>query len=501
MMASRTYELRYLNSYFEGENERSSGPGLWRGPKQSVAGSGEAPQSGGEQGMERSPGRILVVYGEKNVGKTTLLGHFAEGKKGFFYRARSASEREQRCQWARELKMGKGRETVYPTYGEIFQAALGEPQAEPGETPAAYPAEKKYLIVDEFQYVVRAGEEFMRELLAFLHDGRRRSQVLVILCSSSIGWVENSMVNRMGEAAAEISGFLKVRELGFEHVREFFPDFSRRQCVETYAILGGVPGFWSHFDGRLSTKDNICRHILDRKAFLYGEGQRIVAEELREMSVYNTILAAIASGRRKLNDLYLHTEFSRAKISVYLKNLMELELVEKVFSYDTEGKANTQKGVYRISNHFVHFYFTYLYPNLGSLERMDAEEFYKEYIAPTLNLYVANYFSLVCKQRFERWNKEGKLPFRVEKTGEWVGKFGTIDIVAQNEEGKTILGVCNWEKPVMRYDDYEWFLFCAEKARLTADYMYLFSVHDFEERLKLEARVKPNMKLISMDEM
>ena len=31
--------------------------------------------------------------------------------------------------------------------------------------------------------------------------------------------------------------------------------------------------------------------------------------------------------------------------------------------------------------------------------------------------------------------------------------------------------------------------------------MYLFSVHDFEERLKLEARVKPNMKLISMDEM
>ena len=224
-------------------------------------------------------------------------------------------------------------------------------------------------------------------------------------------------------------------------------------------------------------------------------------EELRETGVYNTILASIAAGRRKLNDLYLHTEFSRAKISVYLKNLMELELVEKVFSYDTEGKANTQKGVYRISNHFVHFYFTYLYPNLSSLERMSAEEFYKEYIAPSLNIYVADYFSLFCKQHFERWNKQGKLPIKVERVGEWVGKFGTIDIVAQNEEVRTILGICNWEKPVMRYDDYEWFLFCAEKAKLTADYIYLFSVHNFEERLKLEAKVKPNMKLISMDEM
>lgn len=465
MASERSSELRYLNSYFAREGSQ-----------------------------------ILVVYGEKNVGKTTLLYQFAEGKKGCFYRARSASEREQRCQWGRELKMGNGRETVYPSYGEIFRAALGEPLSEP--EPSAEPdsgVEKKYLILDEFQHMVRAGEEFMVELLSLIHDSRR--PVLAILCSSSIGWVENSMVNRIGEAAGEIAGFLKVRELGFEHVREFFPDFTRRQCVETYAILGGVPGFWKHFDGKLSTRDNICRHILDRKAFLYGEGQRIVEEELREMSVYNTILAAIASGRRKLNDLYLHTEFSRAKISVYLKNLMELELVEKVFSYDTEGKANTQKGVYRISNHFVHFYFTYLYPNLGSLERMDGEAFYREYIAPTLNLYVANYFSLVCKQRFERWNKQGKLPFRVEKTGEWVGKFGTIDIVAQNEEGKTILGVCNWEKPVMRYDDYEWFLFCAEKARLTADYMYLFSVHDFEERLKLEARVKTNMKLVSMDEL
>lgn len=465
MVPERVSELRYLNSYFNQENSQ-----------------------------------ILVVYGEKNVGKTTLLYEFSKGKECFFYRARSASEREQRSQWARELRNslgntvpGNSREPQYPSYSEIFDVILGEEQ-EPAR-------EKKLLVVDEFQYMVKAGDGFMKELTAMIRNRDGSRPVMVILCSSSIGWVENSMVTRIGEAASGLSGFLKVRELGVEAVRDFFPDFTRRQCVETYAILGGVPGYWRHFEKNLSVKENICRHILAKDSFLHGEGQRIVEEELRETGVYNTILASIAAGRRKLNDLYQHTEFSRAKISVYLKNLMELELVEKVFSYDTEGKANTQKGVYRISNHLVHFYFTYLYPNLSDLERMGAEEFFRAYIAPSFNLYVADYFSLFCKQHFERWNKQGKLPFKVERVGEWVGKFGTIDIVAQNEEGKTILGICSWEKPVMRYDDYEWFLFCAEKAKLNPDYIYLFSVHNFEERLKLEAKVKSNMKLISMDEM
>ena len=113
----------------------------------------------------------------------------------------------------------------------------------------------------------------------------------------------------------------------------------------------------------LSLKDNICNQIISRTGGLRYECERLLSEELRELGVYNSILSALASGHHKLNDIYNHTGFSRAKISVYLKNLMELELIEKVFSYDTDGRENVQKGVYRISNHFVHFYFTYLYAN------------------------------------------------------------------------------------------------------------------------------------------
>lgn len=454
MLLGRTSELKHLNTYYDQEGSQ-----------------------------------IMVVYGARNVGKTQLLNHFAQDKPSYYYRARSASCREQRYQWGAEL----GREDIkllkYPSYSDIFKSLI---QNEKG---------KKVIIIDEFQYIVKSSEDFMKELISFVHSYWQQQNVMIILSSSSIGWVENSMINKIGDAAYELSSFLKVKELSFEHMMEFFPGYSMEQCIEAYAVLGGVPGLWEHFSDKVSIKENICRYILEPHSLLRMEGQRIVEEELRETGVYNTILAAIAAGNHKLNDLYLQTEFSRAKISVYLKNLMELELVEKVFSYDTDGKENTQKGIYRISNHFVDFYFTYIYPNMTDLENLMPAEFYKKHIAPTFRTYVAEYFKTVCKQHIEKWNKWKELPIEIDRIGEWVGKLGNIDVIAQNDAGATIVSICNWDKPLMRYDDYEWLLFCCKEAKIHVDYVYLFSVRRFDEKLNLEAKVKTNLKLISLEDM
>ena len=41
----------------------------------------------------------------------------------------------------------------------------------------------------------------------------------------------------------------------------------------------------------------------------------------------------------------------------------------------------------------------------------------------------------------------GKLPLKIKKMGTWIGKEGTIDIIAQNEIRQNMVGVCNWDKP------------------------------------------------------
>lgn len=453
MLLGRMAELKYLNNYYEREGSQ-----------------------------------IVVVYGAKRIGKTALIQKFCEGKPAHFYRARSCCEREQLYQWGMELGKEDIRVLKYPSFENILTAVTEEQSS------------KMVLVIDEFQNLVKLCPSFMRELVSFIHNQWNKKQIMVVLCSSAVGFIENSMIKKIGDAAYELSGLLKLKELRFEDMTAYFPGFTRQQCIEVYSILGGFPGLWQYFDDKLSVKENIIRNILQENGGLHNVALEYVEEELRETAVYNTILAAVAEGKHKLNELYLHTQFSRAKISVYLKNLMELEIIEKVFSVDTDGKANAQKGIYRISNHFVHFYYKYLYANMSRLEVENKTVFYQDVIAPGLRSYVAGYFRDVCAQHLERLNERGKLPFTYEKSGEWVGKVGNIDIVARDEENRTLIALCNYEKPMMTYEDYENLLYCADKAKLPVDYMYLYSIDRFDEKLTLEAKVKKNMTLVSFRE-
>ncbi len=436
---------------------------------------------------EKEGSQLIVLYGQKNMGMADLLEEFCRGRNAFRYRARSCSERQQLFLWGDELREEEPGLAEEPGFSELFDAIIRRR------------SKKKVVVIEEFQHIVRQSEDFMPQLVAFVHNAWNNQPVMILLCSTAIGWVENSMIGRIGEAAYEISGFIKLKEHSFTELLQRFPTASRRQQIETYAVLGGFPELWMHFEKSLGLKENICRHILRRGSYLHEEALRLVAEELREPGVYHTILTALASGRQKLNDLYLYTGFSRAKISVYLKNLMELELVEKVFSYDTAGRENAQKGVYRIRNRFVYFYFHYLYPHMSRLLQMEPELFYDTYIAPDFDNFAASCFRQVCREYMEMQNERAALPFVYTKAGEWVGKAGNIDLAAQDEAGHTLICLCNWEKPYMPYEDYEWLVFCAGKAKLEADHIYLFSASRFDERLAMEAEENKKLRLMDLN--
>ena len=90
----------------------------------------------------------------------------------------------------------------------------------------------------------------------------------------------------------------------------------------------------------------------------------------------------------------------------------------------------------------------------------------------------------------------GKLDFRYNQRGVWVGKVGTIDTVATDDEGRTLVALCNWENPVMTYADYEWLMFCVKQAKLDVTEVYLFSAGNFDLELKQEGMIKDNVRLI-----
>ena len=398
--------------------------------------------------------QLVIYYGKKESEKEELLKKFTEGKKFFYYRCRQASAAEQNRMLGEELAAHFDVRLQKHTYDEYFNR-------------------------------IKSGDP----------------SKLVILASSSTVWAEQEAEEMFGEDARRIDAFVKIEDMNFLEFVRRLPDYPVSECIRIYGVLGGVAGYMKHWDHTADFKTNICRLVLSPGGYLFGMAEAEIASELRELSVYDTILSAIAQGHNKLNDLYQKTGYSRAKISVYMKNLSRFDIVEKVVSFETGGWENAKKGVYQVKDTFINFWFKFVYPHLSDLYLLKPEEFYDRHIGGELDHYLNRYFRNVCMEYLALLNQMKRLPFEVHKMGTWVGKTGNIDIIAQSSARENIIGLCNWEKPMLTVDMCEEMALTMEKARLSSNHYYLFSATAFEPALIGLTEHDPRFTLIDMKEL
>ncbi len=437
---------------------------------------------------------LIVLYGQKGLGVSSLLQEFAKEKDVMYLCAQQCSPRQQCYVWSKKIRNQGISIGEYPDFSALFEA-IGSLGQEIND------ASKTVLVIEDFQWAVRNSDDFMNALTAFLAVEENKGRFMIILASNAIGWVENTFISKIGRNAFAISGFLKVKPMSFLDMVCFYDTNDTKKCMELYSIAGGNPGYWTHFDIKSDLKANICRLFLEQNAVFASEGLNRINDELRELSVYGTILAALAEGREKLNDLYAHTGFSRAKISVYLKNLMALELVEKVFSYETADNRNSKKGVYRICDPLVQFWYHFIFPHSDELGLLSAEGFYDTYIAEEITDYISAGYGKICAEYLNILNERGKLPVNYTRHGEWVGKNGRIDVVGQDAKRNTLLGFCNASGKALDLGMIEANIALAKEAHLRPEHCFFFSADGFTAEVETFAKRNDGVYLVDMNDL
>ena len=415
---------------------------------------------------------IIVLYGRSGIGKTALTRQFVQGKKAVYYAARRVTAEEQllcmKQEWEAEdaTDFYEAMTAVYENYGSEG---------------------KLVLVFDEFRNLLEGSEQFLNAFLRFYAEHHGDGSLLVLFLSASVSWVENEMTTALGSAARLLSGFIKLKEFTFMELAGYHKNSSVQENIYTGAVLGGVPAYlrlWKEAD---SFKENVMRLFLSEDAPLFDEAEHYLKRELRELSAYNTILATLAQGTYKLNDIYARTGFSRAKISVYLKNLTELDCTEKMFSFDTSEQRSVQKGLYRIREPFLRFWYRFIYPNLSEIAMGGGENVYKKKIVPYLTEFVRENFRDVCGEYLQVMNRYKQLQTRYGTFGGWYGKVGTIDVVAKSEDGGCLAGFCDCstqKTDVSVLAGYETVL---ESAGIRPTERFLFSMQGFTEEAKRRA--------------
>ena len=253
---------------------------------------------------------------------------------------------------------------------------------------------------------------------------------------------------------------------------------------------------------------------------LYSEVDFLLHQELRETPIYNSIIEAVALNNTKLNDISTKALIEdTSKTSVYLKNLIELGIVEREFSVDAKAreKANANRGTYRLTDNFFRFWYAFGFTNYSQLEDGDVEGVYNYVIAPSLDHFASYAFEDVCKEFVREMQKKNALPFRYSRMGKWTGKTTIYDKDAPNgtrvgeteidllaiDRGETayMVGECKYKVEPFTYGEYHKTRVKLNPLKEKAGFYYaLFSRSGFEEKVIAEAEAKEEVQLFNLSQ-
>lgn len=456
-------------------------------------------------------GQLVVLYGRRRVGKTETLREFCRNKPHVFYSCREISDKLQLRSFSEKLLNEKIPAASYIKEFADWEAALR------CITDLPYGDSKKLLIIDEFPYMCKNNESIPSILQNLWDEVFKDENVMIVLCGSAMSFIEKELLAEKNPLYGRATGIYKMESMGFYDAAKFFPNYSDRDKIIAYAVLGGIPHYLAQFDPDLSLDDNIKKNILTKGCALYSEVEFLLRQELRETPLYNSIIEAVALGNTKLNDISTKSLVEdTSKTSVYLKNLIELEIIEREFSVDdgTKERANTNRGLYRLTDNFFRFWYAFVFTNYSELEGGDVDGVFEYAIKPSLHEFASFAFEDVCHEYVREMQKANKLPFRYKRMGRWWGKTTVrrkdgiesketeIDLLAVSAKSdKYLVGECKFKGRPFSYGEY---LDTAAKLAPIKEkaefYYYLFSESGFDEKVVSEATDNDLIKLIGIED-
>lgn len=458
-------------------------------------------------------GQLIVLYGRRRVGKTETLREFCKDKPHVFFSCTQTTDLVQLRNFSgrmfKEDIPAKNYISEFADWEKAFRAVLDLP----------YGNQKKLLVIDEFPYMCR-GNKSIPSILQNLWDAELRdSNVMIILCGSAMSFIEKELLSEKNPLYGRATGIYKMKEMGFYDAIKFFPEYSDRDKVLTYAVLGGIPHYLRQWNPKLSVDENIKRNILTKGCILYSEVEFLLHQELRETPIYNSIIEAVALGNTKLNDISQKSLLEdTAKTSVYLKNLMELGIVEREFSVDSKIKerANTGRGIYRLTDNFFRFWYAFGFANYSQLEDGDVDGVYEYVVKPALHEFASFAFEDVCREFVRMLQKKNELPFRYSKMGRWMGKTTVrdekasdglrteeteIDLLCIGKDAREYLvGECKFKGVPFSYSEYLDTLAKLTPLKEKSKFYYaLFSESGFDQKI-LDCAAMNETQLYSLED-
>lgn len=357
-------------------------------------------------------------------------------------------------------------------------------------------------VIDEYPYLAKAEKSISSRLQHIIDHVWQNSKLFLVLCGSSMSFMEYQVLGYESPLYGRRTAQYKIQAMTYREITVF----NKTLDLETQALIYGITGGIPHYINKLDVEDDIDQALRDNffntASYLYEEPENLLKQELREPAIYNSIIAAIAQGASRSNEISTKVGIESGVCAKYLKVLLELGILKKETPI---MEKSAKKTIYVIGDNFFRFWYKFVPKNNSAVNAGRISQIYEKAIKKNYPDYMGLVFEQMCRDYLMRYAED--LPVILSDVGQWWGTDMTakkeiqIDIVGKSIENDAyIIGSCKYKNERIGIDELELLKHYADVfGRGDQYYYYIFSKGGFTEHL-IHKAANENVRLLTLED-
>lgn len=449
---------------------------------------------------------LIVVYGRRRVGKSTLLlkslqeldspKRAGSHPRQVYYQASRLTNSDN----LELLKQAIQTQLELPPAQQNVLLGLSDWSALLAFLQGLADGSGLTLVLDEFPYLCEAYAALPSVLQAAWDRVRSaNSSFNLVLCGSSIAFMEKLLAERnplRGRQTAE----LNLQPLTYREAAQALPKYTLEERLLAYGIWGGLPYYLSLLDPQVPLSQNLIDTVLQAGSPLYDEANLLLQAELSSPSRYASVLHAVADGCNDYGEIIGRVKDfkDRSQLAPYMSKLEELRLIEVVRPIDASPKERNSR--YFLADPFLMFWYRFVLPNRSALEAGHHKAVLEHSILPHLSEYMGLTFERICREYLRFYGQE-QLGQPAKNVGQiWAADYD-LDVVAELFGGEPVFGECKWWSEPVGVNILEKLEQNAERSNFggkKAPKLLLFSRKGFNAQVKKIAKERSDVYLLEL---
>lgn len=391
------------------------------------------------------------LYGQRRIGKTTLLEMFKKNKNALMFYATDSEDIDIRDDFSRTFYKNaklnyQGNFSSWYSFFEAISDYFGNNYG--------------LFVIDEFPNIVltrdgkRKKTDFLSALQRAIDTLFKNGKLTLILTGSNVSFLEKEINDSKAPLYQRNTFSLLLKKFEWDEAVEFLSnvedDFEKAKIL---ALTNTFPYYLSLINQNKSFEDNIDSLFYKETATFTDDPSKIITSNVVTSGLYASIIKNISNGNNTLSMLCDVLKTDTSKMTKYLKELINDNIIKKRANFNSNRNAK-----YEICDPMLSFYYRFIRENseliktgYGNLIKMEQNAQIKD--------FVDRAFEYECLTYLEYLNKSGKLNAFYHEFGNCnienseLGRSIELDIVSSCNKN-LLVAECKFSKNKRQASDY-----------------------------------------------